>query len=76
MIWLFIWTRGISIYGILIIKTSGLSLGIMKCEFAKSEYKFISHITGLGYWQTDPEKVRAIQQLRQPKTVKNKFFKS
>jgi hypothetical protein len=53
-----------------VIKTSGLTLGLKKCEFAKPEIKFVGHVIGSGYRRADPEKVTAIKQLKQPETKK------
>ena len=52
------------------IKASGLTLGLKKSEFAKSEVKFIGHLIGSGQRRVDPEKVSVINDLREPETKK------
>ena len=50
------------------IKASGLTLGLTKSEFAKREVKFVGHLIGSGLRRVDPEKVAAINELREPET--------
>jgi hypothetical protein len=50
------------------IKAAGLTLGLQKCEFAKPEIKLIGHIIGSGRRCADPDKITAIQQLKEPET--------
>jgi hypothetical protein len=52
------------------IRTSGLTLSLKKCEFANSEIKFVGHIIGSGYRRADPDKVAAIELLKQPEIKK------
>ena len=52
------------------VKASGLTLGLKKSEFAKSEVKFIGHLIGSGQRRVDPEKVSVINDLREPETKK------
>jgi hypothetical protein len=51
-------------------KESGLTLGLSKCSFAKSEIKFVGQIIGSGKRRADPEKVASIQDLKEPETKK------
>jgi len=53
-----------------VIKESGLTLGLSKCSFAKSEIKFFGQIIGSGKRRADPEKVASIQDLKEPETKK------
>ena len=49
-----------------VIKQSGLTLNLKKCEFAKSEVKFVGHVIGSGQRRADPEKVKAVQLMTPP----------
>ena len=53
-----------------VIEESGLTLGLSKCSFAKSEIKFVGQIIGSGKRRADPEKVASIQGLKEPETEK------
>lgn len=53
-----------------IMKESGLTLGLSKCSFAKSEIKFVGQIIGSGKRRADPEKVASIQDLKEAETKK------
>ena len=41
-------------------------MNIKKCNFAKSEVKFCSHLIGSGKRRADPEKVASVQNLKVP----------
>jgi len=53
-----------------VIKESGLTLGLSKCSFAKSEIKFVGQIIGSGKRRADLDKVASIQDLKEPETKK------
>jgi len=49
----------------------GFTLGLDKCEFAKSSIKYVGHIVGSGYRGIDPEKVYgAVERLNDLETNK------
>lgn len=50
------------------IKKCGLTLNLKKSSFAMSEVKFCGHIVGSGKRRIDPDKVRAVRELRRPET--------
>jgi hypothetical protein len=52
------------------IKRSGLTLNLNKCEFAKSEIKYVGHVIGSGKRLPDPEKVKAVMNWKVPETKK------
>jgi len=43
-------------------------LGLKKSEFVKSKIKFVGHIIGSGSRNVDPEKIKAVNDLKEPKT--------
>ena len=47
-----------------------LRLNLKKCEFFKKEIKLLGHIIGRDSLKMDPEKIRAIRELREPKNIK------
>jgi len=53
-----------------VVKSSGLTLNLLKCEFAKSEVKFVGHYVGSGFRRPDPEKFKVIQDMERPVTQK------
>ncbi len=54
-----------------VIRDSGFTLGLSKCEFAKPTVKFVGHIIGSGLRRVDPEKVvAAVRNLKEPETKK------
>ena len=48
----------------------GFTLGIKKCEFAKSQVKYVGHIIGSGERRVDPTKIETVRGLQEPKTKK------
>ena len=53
------------------IRQCGFTLGLNKCEFAKSNVKYIGHIVGSGHRGIDPDKVySAVECLKEPETKK------
>jgi hypothetical protein len=42
-----------------------------KCDFAKSEVEYLSHVIGGGTVRVDPKKIMAVQDWRTPKTVRD-----
>ena len=53
-----------------VIKLSGLTLNLPKCEFAMSEVKFVGQFVGSGWRRPDPEKFSAIRDMQRPITQK------
>jgi len=53
-----------------VIKSAGLTLNLLKCEFAKSEVKFVGQYVGSGSRRPDFEKFRPIRELQRPVTQK------
>ena len=53
-----------------VIKESGLTLNLKKCNFALHEVKFVGHIIGSGQRRADPEKVSAVKSMKAPETKK------
>jgi len=53
-----------------VIRDSGLTLNLKKCNFALSEVKFVGHIIGSGQRRADPEKVSAVKDMKTPETKK------
>jgi hypothetical protein len=53
-----------------VIKGAGLTLGLAKCSFAKSEIKFVGQVIGSGKRRADSGKVESIQALKEPETKK------
>ena len=51
------------------IKEAGVTLNSSKCEFAKSELKFLGHLTDQEGIRADPEKTTAITEFATPTTV-------
>ena len=52
------------------IRVAGLTLNKEKCEFSKTKVKFFGHIVDSNGVTPDPSKVRAIQDMKQPTSVK------
>lgn len=53
-----------------LIKQSGMKISPEKCAFAKQSIKYLGHIVSSKGIEVDPEKIVAIQKMRNPKTVK------
>lgn len=52
------------------LKEAGLTLGLAKCEINKNSVKFLSLLVDETGVRPDPDKVRAIQQMKPPTTVR------
>jgi hypothetical protein len=53
-----------------VVKDSGLTLTLKKSEFAQPEVKFCGQIVGSGIRRIDPERMRSIEEIRQPENKK------
>ena len=53
-----------------VVKSSGLTLNLLKCEFAKREVKFVGQYVGSGWRRPDPDKFKAIRDMQRPVTQK------
>ena len=53
-----------------VIKSSGLTLNLLKCEFSLSEVKFFGPFVGSGWRRPDPEKFSTIRDMQRPITQK------
>ena len=51
------------------IKNAGMTLNLSKCEFNKSEVKFLGHLVTAKGIKADPEKIKAIVNLPPPTSV-------
>jgi Reverse transcriptase (RNA-dependent DNA polymerase) len=54
-----------------VIQQCGLTLTLKKSEFAKSEVKFCGQIIGSGNRRIDPDKMRAISEIKKPENKRN-----
>jgi hypothetical protein len=52
------------------IKFAGITLNLLKCEFAKPFVKFVGHIVGSSLKSADPMKLEAIKLIPRPTTQK------
>ena len=48
----------------------GLKFNKRKCEFGKEELKYVGHVISKEGLKADPEKVRAVKEMKQPEDVK------
>ena len=53
-----------------VIRKSGLTLKLSKCNFCKPKIKFVGHVIGQGVLEANPEKLRALLELPPPTTKK------
>ena len=53
-----------------VVRDCGLTLNLTKSEFAKPEVKFCGQIVGSGNRRIDPEKLRAVGEIKRPETKK------
>ena len=53
-----------------IIKKSGFTLNLKKCQCAQHQVKFLGHIIGSGERKPDPDKVATIKQIKVLETKK------
>ncbi|KAK3568444.1 hypothetical protein QTP86_007296 [Hemibagrus guttatus] len=51
------------------LQSAGLTLNRKKCEFAKTEVKFLGHKLSSGGLQPDPDKLAAVQNMCEPTNV-------
>lgn len=52
------------------LQDAGLQINPEKCQFCRTELKYLGHVINAQGVQTDPDKVKAIEKLSAPKTVK------
>lgn len=48
---------------------AGVRLNIAKCEFGRQEVKFLGHIISAEGVKPDPDKTKAIQDMREPSNI-------
>ena len=53
------------------LRDANLALNLDKCEFGKSQIKFLGHIISADGVSTDPEKIQAITEFPNPKKAKD-----
>ena len=53
-----------------VIRRSGLTLKLEKCQFAKPQDTFVGHILGSGKHGPDPDKVACVENMKAPTTTK------
>jgi hypothetical protein len=53
-----------------VIQAAGITLNLQKCEFAKSEVRYVGHVAGSGKKKPDPQKLEIIKNLPVPTTQK------
>ena len=51
------------------VAAAGITLNLEKCEFSCKEIKFLGQLIDKQGIRTDPNKVKAIQQMKEPKNV-------
>ena len=51
------------------IQSAGVTLNPEKCEFRKSQLKFLGHVVNQHVIQADPDKVSAILQMKPPTNI-------
>jgi hypothetical protein len=54
-----------------VLVSNGITLNLDKCEFVKSRVKFLGQVVGSGTREADPEKIKAIQCIPRPTTLKD-----
>jgi len=52
------------------IRSSGFTLNLKKCSFAKQEIKYLGHIIGCGLHRPDPDRLKALSDMKPPTTKK------
>ena len=52
------------------IQSSGLTLNLRKCHFAKPEVKYLGHLIGSGCHRPDPDRLKAVSELKLPAAKK------
>ena len=53
-----------------VIRSSGFTLNLKKCSFAKQEIKYLGHIIGCGLHRSDPDRLKAVSDMKPPTTKK------
>ena len=53
-----------------VVKSSGLTLNILKCEFCKPEVKFVGQYVGSDWRRPDADKFKVIRDMQRPITQK------
>ena len=51
------------------VAAAGITLNLEKCEFSCKEIKFLGQLVDKQAIRADPNKVKAIQQMKEPKNV-------
>jgi len=52
------------------ISHAGMTLNLTKCEFAKGEVRFVGHLIGSGQRRVDPDRIKAIKDMKIPQSKK------
>ena len=52
------------------ISHAGMTLNLKKCEFAKGEVRFVGHLIGSGQRRVDPDRIKAIKDMKIPQSKK------
>jgi len=52
------------------ISHAGMTLTLKKCEFAKGEVRFVAHLIGSGQRRVDPDRIKAIKDMKIPQSKK------
>ena len=53
-----------------VVRLAGLTLNLKKYSFAKQEIKYLGHIIGCGMHHPDPERLKAVAEMKPPTTKK------
>ena len=56
------------------INHTGMTLNLKECEFAKGEVRFVGHLIGSGQRRVDPDRIKAIKDMKIP--LRNKLGRS
>jgi len=51
-----------------VVRSSGLTLNLKKCSFAKQEIRYLGHIIGCGQHRPDLERLKAVAEMKPPTT--------
>jgi len=51
-------------------REAGLTINVEKSKFLRNEVTYLGHVIGNGHIKTDPDKVQAVQDFPQPRSVK------
>jgi len=52
------------------ISHAGMTLNLKKCEFAEGEVRFVCHLIGNGQRRVDPDRIKAIKDMKIPQSKK------